>query len=544
MPKSLDFFPKQICSKAAITIAAIAVLGFATVDSYGLSPDETVGLDMVKWNMEFVTKGKPFPVPEAFKYDGTVFNFGSELVFQAKKSLERLNGEKNLDRSPEESILARIKVKHPLTFLVSLLAYGATAGMVGILCGAEFAWVGMIVLCLIPMFWGHSFFNFKDIPYAAFFTVSTLSGAYLVNQYHQYCRTPHSRSMFKAVALGSLLYGILAGLATGIRISSFLVILFIPIAYFAASLDIKDSLRSSLKLIPAYLLVLLSWFITTTACYPTSWSNPIHWLVLAISSLSQYPWAGKVLFEGQYLSAQALPWYYIPQWLKITLPLITQFFFVLGLLLIFLKYLKFSTLQKACVILLLLQIFLLPVVAIVKGSTIYDGIRHFLFILPGIAAVAASGLIWLYQKIVDKQVRLFLVAIGCVFAMQVVFDMIALHPYEYVYFNRESGGLTSANNRYETDYWGLSLREATEWLNQNAEPGSKAVVGGPIWGARIFADPSFKMIQFADYNANFPKPYYFLAIPKHQMPKAFPECPVVHQVVRQKVPLAIVKQCQ
>tara|TARA_B100002003_G_scaffold171767_1_gene159701 strand:- start:488 stop:943 length:456 start_codon:yes stop_codon:yes gene_type:complete len=38
--------------------------------------------------------------------------------------------------------------------------------------------------------------------------------------------------------------------------------------------------------------------------------------------------------------------------------------------------------------------------------------------------------------------------------------MIALHPYQYVYFNAFVGGLAGAANEYETDYWAQSYREA------------------------------------------------------------------------------------
>jgi hypothetical protein len=43
-------------------------------------------------------------------------------------------------------------------------------------------------------------------------------------------------------------------------------------------------------------------------------------------------------------------------------------------------------------------------------------------------------------------------------------DMVRLHPYEYVYFNRSSGGLREAFGRYETDYWGASFKEGLQWV--------------------------------------------------------------------------------
>jgi len=56
-------------------------------------------------------------------------------------------------------------------------------------------------------------------------------------------------------------------------------------------------------------------------------------------------------------------------------------------------------------------------------------------------------------------------------------DMMTLHPYQSVYFNRFlGGGLAGASERFETDYWGASYREATEWLVANGLPDAD----GPI----------------------------------------------------------------
>jgi hypothetical protein len=46
-----------------------------------------------------------------------------------------------------------------------------------------------------------------------------------------------------------------------------------------------------------------------------------------------------------------------------------------------------------------------------------------------------------------------------------------LHPYEYIYFNRLSGGLRRQANRFETDYWGLTYREGFDWVIRNVDPG-------------------------------------------------------------------------
>jgi hypothetical protein len=39
-----------------------------------------------------------------------------------------------------------------------------------------------------------------------------------------------------------------------------------------------------------------------------------------------------------------------------------------------------------------------------------------------------------------------------------------LHPYEYTYFNGLAGGVRQARDRYMLDYWGLSLKQASQGL--------------------------------------------------------------------------------
>jgi hypothetical protein len=70
--------------------------------------------------------------------------------------------------------------------------------------------------------------------------------------------------------------------------------------------------------------------------------------------------------------------------------------------------------------------------------------------------------------------------------------MVGLHPYEYVSFNSLVGGTGGAQGRFELDYWGISLAEATRRLEDHLEdshdlprPGQpfKVYVCGNVWSA-------------------------------------------------------------
>ncbi|MGD2179824.1 hypothetical protein [Lusitaniella coriacea] len=543
-------FMQRAYLKIVAVIAAIALLGFSTVGNYGASWDEGTEISIVKYNFEWIVKGRE--IPKDLKYYGVLFNFTAEVAYQAQQLFQQgLNynplQDQTLeegDRGVAEAIYKRLKVKHSLTFLVSLIAYIAVAGIVGILAGWEFAWIAPPFLVLLPRFWGHSFFNPKDVPFAALFTLGTWLGAYLIDRYIQ-AKPKYIRLGKNALTNYSILYGILIGLVTGIRVGGFFLLFFLPLTHLIVGISKGKFLHYFLSCWKFYLLIGFAWAATTTLIHPASWSNPVQWFIATLQYLSSHAWPGKNTFAGQSLSATEIPWYYLPQWFHITTPVIFQVTLLLALILLTIKYKKLNTLQQACAILVLLQIFFLPIVAILKQSALYNGIRQFIFVLPGIAALCVIALIWIYQTLQKKGFKLFYIALIIVLLSPIAVDAIAVHPYEYVYFNRLAGGLKNTYGQYDHDYWGLSLREGMEWLNVNAQPNSTISIGGQPYLAQMYADSHFKFLDIEEdlrYGKKG-KPDYYLSMHYLNLQGVFSDCPIVHQVKRQGASLATIKKC-
>jgi hypothetical protein len=128
-------------------------------------------------------------------------------------------------------------------------------------------------------------------------------------------------------------------------------------------------------------------------------------------------------------------------------------------------------------------------------------------------------------------------------------NMIALHPYQYVYFNRLTNGLAGARGKFDTDYWGLSMREGMEWINENVKAGEVVVSSYELHSSKMFANPDLPVADYPSYeksvsakNWKFPQ-FYYIAKPRWDYQEKLPECPIVHMVKRQNVPLTIVKKC-
>jgi hypothetical protein len=252
------------------------------------------------------------------------------------------------------------------------------------------------------------------------------------------------------------------------------------------------------------------------------------------------------LFDGRAIPGRSLPWYYLPKTLFLTTPSLFCGLFLVGAIGSVILYRTFTTRQKATILLVGWQILFLPLLAIARNSTLYDGMRHFLFIVPPLAALAVIASGWIYRVLRGKTLKIAVTVLFVMCLVPIAVDMVQLHPYQYLYYNRLSGGLASANGRYETDYWGLSVREAIGWLNENAPTGSKIVVTGPLFAAEIFADPrkAFRIVHLDDFEEGVePNPDFYLGLHRSGYPALFAECSLVREVKRQGVPLTTIKVC-
>jgi len=108
----------------------------------------------------------------------------------------------------------------------------------------------------------------------------------------------------------------------------------------------------------------------------------------------------------------------------------------------------------------------------------YDGIRHFLVILPPLT-ILIGFTAWqvgkyLYSLSLKKRHFYFVFFILIVWLgyLQILVKDVTLHPYQIVYFNQLTGGIKGAYYQFDLDYWGQSMKEAAEWVNKNLPTGS------------------------------------------------------------------------
>jgi hypothetical protein len=336
-----------------------------------------------------------------------------------------------------------------------------------------------------PVLWGHAFINPKDIPFMSFFILALYLGFRGIDQTHQ-AGMPASQN--RSPLLGQLWHllpgGIAVGFLTSIRIlGPFAGIL---IAFYAM---LKYGRKSFTAIIMMGIIALLVNYLT----WPYLWENPLQSYRAVIEYMSDNPVILAVLFDGQFYRSNDLPAAYFPVtlWISFTETVFPLFFLGLGALLWKKAYRK---MEWQSLLPVLLWFFLPFIYIITFRPAMYDGLRHFIFILPPIFVCVGFTLerllLWLRRTWLAILVMLVLLLPG-------VYGILRLFPYEYTYYNAFVGGTGGAYRRFETDYWLTCYKEAMEKLFQSQPEARQVFVFRNPRLAAEFAPGNFSVEDLA-----------------------------------------------
>jgi hypothetical protein len=260
----------------------------------------------------------------------------------------------------------------------------------------------------------------------------------------------------------------------------------------------------------AYPLMLVFW--------PWAQSDPINHPLQALAVFSKEIFWSKVLFDGHLVSANNLPWDYLPVFIGLALPELTLALFLAAPIVGGVVLLRRDAWRCERVLPLFMLGFTIvfPVVyAITVKAVLFNGMRHFIFVLPPIAVAAGlvgdRALKWLetfeYRRPVYAALSLY--------GLAHVSIMVMLHPDQYVYYNGFVGGVAGAENRFKLDYWANSFAEAVHGLEDRLRKQYGAdfedreftvAVEGPIASARYYFPPNFRSVTYpkdADFVIGF-----------------------------------------
>lgn len=420
-------------------------------------------------------------------------------------------------------------------------------GRLGGLCAWSF-------LVLTPVYYSHQFNNPKDVPFAAGY----IWGLYWIAK----LLVTHERSSQDLLRLLSspkyfIQLGVVLGLAMSVRVGGVLLIGYLAVALVAVGLErwwrkLEGGPMPKTQLVVKLVLALgIAWAILLV-CWPKAFVAPVQGPAAAVESVTHYKaFDSPTLLRGKLVSSHRVPWDYLPTYFAVQLPELTSLA-LLGAAAWCGRKWWFSVRRAArlplSLTLVMMAIFLPPTYAIVRGSVLYDGLRHFLFIIPPISVASGVALTRALSVAAQSNRRWLwgLTTVVALFLIDQAHALVATHPYQHVHFNRSSGGTKPAIKRYETEYYGALYQELGHqvaqamWQNDRAAYLNRSY-GVAACGLNLFVNHNFP-VNFQYYSMGKAKRAdLFASYPRDRCLERLTQFPLVVEIRRAGATLGVAR---
>jgi hypothetical protein len=509
-------------------IAALIVLAFCTFRDYAISNDEVLQHRYGELIIAYYASG--------FK-DQSLFSFDNLYLYGGLFDIIAVGLSHLIPLDPYD-------LRHILGGLIGVSGIAATAAVARGIAGARAGLLAAIGLSVCGVWYGAMFNHTKDIPFGAAMIGATLFLLRIAR------RLPAPRATDIAA------FGLLTGAALGMRVGGLLMVIY---AGFAILLYLPRPWRghgrerwrfvisSSLRLLPAlltaYLIMIAAW--PWAALAPL---NPIRGLL----SFAEFQYPIRTLLAGQVYVMGHVPRLYVPIYILIRLPLPILLGAALAVVTVLLARVFTGSKPwpwRDIALVALMVIFPVACQVIFDGPA-FTGLRHFLFVVPPLAALAGIGFDATLSLLAARG-RLVAASGFAVITACLLWDAVTLarlHPYEDLFYNPVVGGLAGASRRYDLDYWFNSLPEALALLETYLR---RTAAADPNWPARVYSvavcgerlsfekNVTLPQLRF-DFKPTWEQSEFFIA-PTHMNCDRDLDGEVVGTVERLGVPIAYVK---
>jgi hypothetical protein len=359
----------------------------------------------------------------------------------------------------------RYVIRHAINAIFGWIGVVFCGRLTARLFGTRAGILAMILLAASPRYFADSMNNPKDLPFAAM-TVVALYYFSTISPTWPYLSRSSAIKITIALALA------LNVRAAALIYVGYLGLLVMAFAIAERNLNWRQLGRTGARMAAIIAAMLL----LGTVFWPWAQGAPLTRPFKALLGASNYSWSGNVLFNGRSYSAPNLPWYYPLLWFLISTPLVVIAGAILSV--VAPRDREWSPRIAALWAMAAFPVFLV----IAKDSTIYDGVRHLLFIYPILVVLASAGwAAWLsahHRPSVRRSAAALLIA-GLVTVL--VFNA-RFHPNQTVYFNELVGGPRGAFARFDMDYWGNCVLQAVSWSASTARSSGRVItISGNPW---------------------------------------------------------------
>lgn len=442
---TFDFWQKLTWLLLAVVFIVILV----TFRDYGLTYDEELqkgyGEAVIKWYSTW------FADRSALSFGGNVYAYGGFFEVFAQL-LTRI------------SPLGLYETRHLAGALFGFFGFIAAYLLGEQIAGSRAGFFSVLLLVLNPIYYGNMFNNSKDLPFAVPFAFAI------------YFMMVIYKSLPEIKTKHIICLGVFTGLALGIRIGGVLLFgyAFLILAYWFV---LNKTWQSGewRKLVSLLVIVIAISWITMLLFWPWAQISPFINPNRALRAMTHFNTPINVYFQGFKTDSLHLPWQYLPVSFAMQLPDSYILCIAIGLALCLLTLkekhkntFNFSKNEFLSVMLLIAAIIFPVMIVLVKSSAVYNGIRHFIFILPQLAVLSGVCLSTFLDHYLGKRFRPAIVLLFVATTGGTLSDMIEVHPYQSIYYNHiVAGGLETASKENDTDYWGSSYKEGIEWVVNN-----------------------------------------------------------------------------
>jgi hypothetical protein len=452
---------------AVVALAVIALIAAMTFRDYGLGWDDYTHSEYGDLLLAFYTSG--FSDQRALSFVN-LFKYGGGFDMAA-------------------ALAAKIL---PFGLFETRRLVGGAVGIIGLIAtwragrrlgGPVAGLIALVLLASCPLYYGHMFMNAKYAPFATAMAVLLLA---LVRAFDQYPKPGAATVALFGTGLG-LAFGsrVLAGIAAPCAVIALIVV----VAGESRMLGFRAAAERAgtfvLRSIPAavigYLIMGLLWPWSVLAPL-----NPIR-AVEYFDTFFEKPW--REMYAGRLYAVTDMPASYLPHLFVLKLPEIMLALGLAGAVGAFIpaRRREFPLTRRANLVLVTASAFLPVAVAMLTHPALYNGLRHFVFVVPPFAVLGGLAGAWIFRQARDIGAW----AMAAFSALLIgglalpISDMIRLHPYQYTAFNWASGGVRMAHANYMLDYWGLAFKQAGEALRSKLHSMGLKPPAGRRWTIEI-----------------------------------------------------------
>ena len=349
------------------------------------------------------------------------------------------------------------RFRHIMSALAGWTVILLTALFAAWLSGYRTAIAVLLLFSVSPAFVGHAMNNLKDIPFALGYIASVFFSL-------KFLFTEKKRRLSDVLLLVLSIAAALSIRAGGLLLLCYLFTFFV--LKFAIDKIYRKSPAANGygKIMIILVLVSGAAFFLSILLWPYALQHPVRNFYESYRVMTHFPSTFRQIFEGQMIWSDFMPWYFIPESMAITIPLIV--FAGILCFILFIKKILYS--GKGLLFALVIFTILFPLLFVIaEKSNLYSSWRQFLFLYPPIVIVSAEGFIHLFEWIKNRVLKWAFIIFFVLLSSGPVKFMAKNFMYSYMYYNQIAGGLNGAFGNYETDYYYIGQTEASEWIRKH-----------------------------------------------------------------------------